>query len=66
MTEETDIRPTCPQCGFSEADLRRTTSLGCPRCYETFEFQIWTMLPHLQAGEIHRGKVPRQRQVQPA
>ena len=63
MTDESAAVPTCPHCGYTETDFSRTTFLGCPRCYETFEFQIWTMLPRMHTGETHCGKVPLNRQT---
>src|SRR5437870_13271714 len=26
----------CPECGFSQADFKKTGRLGCPVCYDTF------------------------------
>lgn len=57
MSEDSGA-PTCPRCGFTEKDLSRTTFLGCPHCYETFEFQLLTMLLQMHPGEAHCGKAP--------
>jgi len=49
---------TCPCCRFTEEDFRRTLRLGCSECYQTFEFEIETMLPKMHRGTTHRGKIP--------
>jgi protein-arginine kinase activator protein McsA len=49
---------TCPCCGFTEEDFRRTLQLGCPECYRTFQFEIERMLPQMHHGTTHCGKIP--------
>jgi protein arginine kinase activator len=49
---------TCPCCGFTEEDFRRTLRLGCPKCYQTFQFEIETMLTQMHHGTTHCGKIP--------
>jgi protein arginine kinase activator len=49
---------TCPSCGFTEKDFRRTLQLGCSECYQTFQFEIQTMLPKMHHGTTHCGKIP--------
>lgn len=48
----------CPQCGFSQTELRRTGRLGCPSCYGVFRAGIQQMIGAMHRGNRHRGKVP--------
>ena len=63
MNEQPQVqaKPTpavCPCCGFTQADFAKTGKLGCARCYETFEYPLSTILPHMHPALIHRGKRP--------
>jgi len=49
---------TCPRCGWTAQQFRKTGYLGCPECYRTFAPQISGMLKNLHRGERHLGKVP--------
>ncbi|MBO4647521.1 MAG: UvrB/UvrC motif-containing protein [Lentisphaeria bacterium] len=49
---------TCPSCGRTAQQFRKTGYLGCPECYKTFAPQISGMLKNLHRGERHLGKVP--------
>lgn len=49
---------TCPHCGFSQADLKKTARLGCPECYDTFSESLTGLLKNMHRGNRHVGKVP--------
>jgi protein arginine kinase activator len=48
---------TCPSCGLSLADFKRTGRLGCARCYSTFDVSLRGLLRKLHGGTQHSGKV---------
>jgi protein arginine kinase activator len=54
---KTDIR--CPQCGFTQQDLKKTGRLGCPECYEAFAEPLANLLKSMHRGNRHVGKAPR-------
>ena len=57
--EEADAANTkCPQCGFSQADFKKTGRLGCPECYEHFEEGVEGLLKTTHKGTRHTGKAP--------
>lgn len=49
---------TCPGCGLSQADFKKTGRFGCPRCYETFAEGLPGLLKTMHKGVRHAGKVP--------
>ncbi len=48
---------TCPSCGLTLADFKRTGRLGCARCYSTFDVSLRGLLRKLHGGTQHSGKV---------
>jgi len=48
---------TCPACGLTLADFKRTGRLGCSRCYSTFDVSLRGLLRKLHGGTQHTGKV---------
>ncbi|MFP4069266.1 MAG: UvrB/UvrC motif-containing protein [Verrucomicrobiota bacterium] len=50
---------TCPNCGHSTADFRRTGRLGCAACFDVFAEQLAPVLADMHVGVEHRGKVPK-------
>ncbi|CAB4244286.1 Modulator of heat shock repressor CtsR, McsA [Methylacidimicrobium sp. AP8] len=50
--------PTCPQCGFTQSDFKKTGRLGCAHCYEVFAEAVESMLRDMHKGVIHKGKMP--------
>jgi protein arginine kinase activator len=48
---------TCPHCGLTLADFKRTGRLGCARCYSTFDTSLRGLLRKLHGGTQHSGKV---------
>ncbi|MGZ0654212.1 UvrB/UvrC motif-containing protein [Coraliomargarita sp. W4R53] len=49
---------TCPDCGLTTADFRRTGRLGCAGCYHCFTPLVRPVLEDMHAGTVHKGKVP--------
>jgi len=49
---------SCPSCGFSQADFKKTGRLGCARCYEVFAEGLEAVLKSMHKGTQHKGKVP--------
>lgn len=48
---------TCPACGLSIADFKKTGRLGCARCYSVFDTSLRGLLRKLHGGTQHSGKV---------
>jgi protein arginine kinase activator len=48
---------TCPSCGLTLADFKRTGRLGCARCWSAFEGSLRGLLRKLHGGTQHTGKV---------
>lgn len=48
----------CPQCGFSQADFKKSGRLGCSECYKTFAEGLEGLLKSMHKGTRHVGKVP--------
>ena len=48
----------CPNCGFTQAEFKKTARLGCSECYAVFAEGLSTMLKGMHKGTQHRGKVP--------
>ena len=49
---------TCPKCGRSFQDFRRTGKLGCGDCYETFYSSLVSTIKQMQGVSAHTGKIP--------
>jgi protein arginine kinase activator len=49
----------CPACQMRFSDYRKTSRLGCPRCYETFSEDLAPALAGMHRGRlVHCGKIP--------
>jgi protein arginine kinase activator len=48
----------CPQCGFTQADFKKSGRLGCPECYRTFAEGLEELLKTMHKGTRHVGKTP--------
>lgn len=48
----------CPQCGFTQADFKKSGRLGCASCYTTFAEGLEGLLKTMHKGTRHAGKVP--------
>lgn len=49
---------TCPSCGFTQADFKKTGRLGCAKCYEIFAEGLEQLLKGMHRGTQHKGKIP--------
>jgi protein arginine kinase activator len=47
---------TCPSCGLTLADFKKTGRLGCARCYSTFDTSLRGLLRKLHGGTQHVGR----------
>ncbi len=48
----------CANCGFTQADFKKSGRLGCPECYKTFVEGLEGLLKSMHKGTRHAGKVP--------
>jgi len=48
----------CPQCGFTQADFKKSGRLGCAECYKAFAEGLEGLLKSMHKGTRHAGKVP--------
>ena len=48
----------CPQCGFTQADFKKSGRLGCAECYKAFADGLEGLLKSMHKGTRHAGKVP--------
>jgi protein arginine kinase activator len=49
---------TCPSCGLTSVEFRRSGRLGCASCFEAFGALIRPALEDMHAGTVHKGKTP--------
>jgi len=49
----------CPNCGFTQADFKKSGRLGCAECYVTFSEGLEGLLKTMHKGTRHVGKVPQ-------
>lgn len=49
---------SCDQCGYTQADFKKSGRLGCARCYEVFSDGLDSVLKTMHKDTRHRGKVP--------
>ncbi|TFG64826.1 MAG: DNA helicase UvrBC [Spirochaetales bacterium] len=49
---------TCPNCGISREEFKKTGKLGCAGCYNAFNKDIVRMLRKLSGASRHKGKYP--------
>lgn len=48
----------CPRCGLLYSAFKETGRLGCPACYEAFQFQLRPLLRRIHGDTRHTGKGP--------
>jgi protein arginine kinase activator len=48
----------CPTCGLTRREFKKSTRLGCARCYEAFARDIEPIIKDSHRGEYHIGKAP--------
>ncbi len=53
----------CPACRMGGVDFAKLPLLGCPKCYETFEEELTSLLLVIHNENKHIGKVPENRRV---
>lgn len=49
---------TCPVCGATAEEFRRTGLLGCPECYRAFRGEVLAIVGRTQRLSGHVGKIP--------
>ncbi len=49
---------SCPKCGTTLADFRRTGLLGCAKCYVVFRSEVLAAVRQVQGRTRHTGKQP--------
>ena len=49
---------SCPKCGLTQQDFKKTGRFGCPSCYEAFAPALEPILGTMHKGTAHIGKVP--------
>lgn len=49
---------SCDQCGYTQADFKKSGRLGCARCYDIFCEGLDSVLKTMHKDIRHRGKVP--------
>lgn len=50
----------CKECGMNIQDFKKTSTLGCPECYEAFAKQLTPLIERAQRGATHHcGKAPK-------
>ena len=56
---------TCPVCGTSYNELRKSGKFGCSACYENFREIAIPFIGNIHGANHHRGKIPeKSRKVQ--
>lgn len=56
--EDQNPHKSCPNCGTTLADFRRTGLLGCAKCYSVFQSEVLAAVRRVQGRIRHTGKVP--------
>ena len=49
---------SCPSCGLTSKDFKKTGRLGCSHCYEAFSDKLEPLMAKLHKGIEHAGKSP--------
>lgn len=52
----TALSDSCPFCGCTLEDIKKTGRMGCGRCYYSFEKQVDLLLRRIQGSSFHVGK----------
>lgn len=56
--EDAEDDRTCPVCGRSLKEFRKTGMFGCDNCYDTFSEELDALLPRMQGADRHVGAMP--------
>ena len=54
----TTTADTCPACGLTAEQLRKTGRVGCAKCYEVFSEGLGSIIKAMHKGQRHVGKAP--------
>ena len=49
---------TCPRCGTTYAEFKRSGALGCSECYKAFHEPLEELLVRVHGNAQHSGRVP--------
>lgn len=49
---------SCPSCGFTQSDFKKTGRLGCSDCFKVFGPGLESLLKAMHKGTRHVGKIP--------
>lgn len=49
---------SCPSCGFTQTDFKKTGRFGCAECYHVFDEGLESLLEAMHKHTEHAGKVP--------
>jgi protein arginine kinase activator len=56
----TRARASCTGCGVTFAEFRKSGTLGCPACYDSFQPMLGQVIERAQAGgTAHVGRAPK-------
>ncbi len=50
---------SCPSCGFTQSDFKRTGRFGCAHCYGVFDEGLESLLDAMHGHTQHQGKSPQ-------
>ncbi len=50
---------SCPSCGFTQSDFKRTGRFGCAHCYGVFDEGLESLLDAMHGHTEHTGKSPQ-------
>ena len=53
-----DKAESCPLCGASLTDIRRTGRAGCPNCYSLFGHILDPIIRKIHGDTSHNGRIP--------
>ncbi len=51
-------KKSCPSCGFTFEDFRRTGKAGCPDCYKAFSEELEGSIRQIHGSAVHEGRAP--------
>jgi len=57
---------SCPQCGLTYEDFRKSGRLGCGKCYEAFHRVLAPLLKRIHGSTQHSGRTPPAQKAKPA
>lgn len=60
LPKEKGTIESCPKCGMTFEDFRKTGRFGCAHCYETFKKAILPLLQKIHGSTHHFGKSPHE------